>query len=195
MQVANGRSSLERVRATIDGIEPVGPLTVGRFAFLMLLGVLTYVSHKTFQYPLKMPGHHGLEAMALLVLGRLSCTNPWSATLVCMSSLATASFAAGMGHDASAALIGLAPGLLIDAGVLAFKNWRKQYFILPLLAAFGHATKPMVRFGLSETAGLHFGSLRNGLLYPLSTHFLYGLAGGLVAVLVWRATISRWRQS
>lgn len=190
MQTVNGKSSLARALGTT---ELVGPLTIGRFAFLMLLGVLTYVMHKTFHYPLKMPGHHGLEAMALLVIGRLSCTNPWSATLVCLSALTTASFAAGMGHDASAALIGLAPGLLVDAGVLLFKNWRTQLFVLPFLAGIGHATKPLVRFGLAETAGLQFGSLRSGVLYPLSTHFCYGLVGGVVAVLLWRATISRRR--
>lgn len=190
MQVANGKSFPAKALASI---EPVGPLTVGRFAFLMLLGVLTYTLHKTFHYPLKMPGHHGLEAMALLVLGRLSCTNPFSATLVCISALATASFASGMGHDASAALIGLAPGLLIDAAVLMFKNWRAQLFLLPLFAAFGHATKPLIRYGLSQSAGFNFGSLKSGLLYPLSTHFIYGLIGGLVAVLLWKATVSRWR--
>ena len=190
MLVANGRSSAARALVTI---EPVGPLTVGRFVFLMLLGVLTYVMHKAFHYPLKMPGHHGLEAMALLVLGRLTCTNPWSATLVCVSALTAASFQAGMGHDASAALIGLAPGLLIDGAVLAFKNWRMQLFVLPLLAGLGHATKPLIRFGLAETAGFHFGSLKSGVLYPLTTHFCYGVAGGLVAVLLWKVTVQRWR--
>lgn len=189
MPVANGRLSPARALATI---EPVGPLTVGRFAFLMGLGILTYVLHKSFHYPLKMPGHHGLEAMALLVLGRLSCTNPWSATLVCLSALTT-SYGAGNGHDAASALLGLAPGLLIDAAVLAFKNWRAHLFVLPLLSGLGHATKPLIRAGLFETAGIQFGSLRHGLMYPLTAHFCYGLAGGLIAVLAWKATMSRWR--
>lgn len=191
MQTANGRSSLARA---LSIIEPVGPLTLWRLAFLLFLGAMTYVLHKTFHYPLKMPGHHGLEAMALLVIGRLSCTNPLSATIVCLSAAATAGFAAG-GHDGSSALLGIAPGLLIDGAVLLFKNWRAQIFVLPLLAALGHATKPMIRFGLFETAGINFGSLRNGLLYPLSTHLIYGLAGGIVGVVLWRATVSRWRQT
>ena len=192
MQSANGRLSLARARATI---EPVGPLTIGRFGFLMLLGVLTYALHKAFHYPLKMPGHLGLEAMALLVIGRLSCTSPWSATLVCLSALTAAGFATGTGHDASAALIGLAPGLLIDAAVLMFKNWRAHIFLLPVLASIGHATKPLIRFGLNKAFGIPFGSLGNGVTYPFVSHLAYGFAGGLVAVLVWRATVSRWRQN
>lgn len=191
MQIVNGKSSLARARSAI---EPVGPLTLGRLAFLMFLGVMTYVLHKTFQYPLKMPGHHGLEAMALLVIGRLSCTNPLSATIVCLSAAATAGFAAG-GHDGSSALLGIVPGLLIDAGVMLFKNWRTQLLVLPLLAALGHATKPLIRSGLFETLGVNFGSLRYGLLYPLSTHLVYGLMGGLVGVLLWRATVSKLRQN
>ncbi|MCB1485152.1 MAG: hypothetical protein KDJ17_09700 [Hyphomicrobiaceae bacterium] len=189
MLSANGKSSPAKGLGTI---EFVGPLTLGRLAFLISLGVLTYVLHKTFHYPLKMPGHHGLEAMALLVLGRLSCTNPFSATIVCLSALTTASFATGMGHDASSALLGLAPGLLVDAGVLLFKNWRAQFLVLPLLAALGHATKPLIRSGIFETTGINFGSLRHGLVYPLTTHFCYGLAGGLLAALLWRITVRRW---
>lgn len=191
MQATSGKSSLARA---LNTIEPAGPLTLGRLAFLMFLGALTYVLHKSFHYPLKMPGHHGLEAMALLVIGRLSCTNPFAATIVCISAAATAGLAVG-GHDGSSALLGIAPGLLIDGGVLLFKNWRTQLFVLPLLAAIGHATKPLIRSGLFETAGINFGSLRHGLLYPLSTHFVYGLIGGLAAVLVWKATMSKWRQN
>ena len=190
MPTANGKSSLARALSTI---EPVGPLTLGRLAFLVFLGVLTYVLHKTFHYPLKMPGHHGLEAMALLVIGRLSCTNPLSATLVCLSAAATAGLVAG-GHDGSSALFGIVPGLLMDAGVLLFKNWRAQLLVLPLLAAFGHATKPIVRSGLFETLGVNFGSLRNGVMYPVSTHLLYGFAGGVVGILLWRATVSKWQR-
>lgn len=190
MQATNGRSSLARALATID---PVGPLTIGRFAFLIFLGAMTYVLHKTFHYPLKMPGHHGLEAMALLVIGRLSCTNPFSATLVCLSAAATAGLAAG-GHDGSSAMMGILPGLVLDAGVMAFKNWRAQIYLLPLLTAFGHATKPLLRSGIFETTGITFGSLRNGLLYPLSTHLVYGLIGGAVGVALWRASVSKWRK-
>lgn len=191
MQAVNGRLSRARALATI---EPVGALTLGRLAFLLFLGAMTYVFHKTFHYPLKMPGHHGLEAMALLVIGRLSCTNPFSATLVCLSTAATAGLAAG-GHDGSSALMGIAPGLVLDAGVYLFKNWRAQIFLLPLLTALGHATKPLMRSGIFETTGITFGSLRNGLMYPLSTHVLYGLIGGLAGVLLWKSAVSRWKKS
>ena len=195
MLAANGKLSAARVRGTIEAVfEPVGPLTLTRLAFLVSLGVLTYVLHQTFHYPLKMPGHHGLEAMALLVIGRLSCTNPWAATIVCASAFATA-VGAGATHDASAALLGLAPGLLIDAAVLLFKNWRAQLFVLPLLAAAGHATKPLVRFGLWETFSIPFGSLSGGLMFPLTSHLIYGFAGGLIAMLAWRVTVSERQRS
>lgn len=74
MTIANGGSSRARL---LKNIELVGPLTLPRLAFLVALGVLTIVLHETFHYPLKLPGHHGLEGMALLALGRLSCTNRW----------------------------------------------------------------------------------------------------------------------
>jgi hypothetical protein len=144
--------------------------------FLIGLGVLTVVLHKTFHYPLKMPGHHGLEAMALLVLGRLSCTSPVSASIVGLSD-----------HDVATALFNLAPAAVLDAAVYVFPAWRMSLLLAPLAVAVGHALKPIMRMGLFESFGMHFGSLRHGLLYPLTTHFVYAFAGGLIAMLLWRS--------
>ena len=91
MSVAAGESSPRKLFGVID---LVGPLGVGRALFLVSLGVAIVLLEQAFRWPLQLPGHHGLEAMALLVLGRLCCTNPWSATLVGASAAVTAPFAA-----------------------------------------------------------------------------------------------------
>lgn len=189
MPATNG--SLSRASAR-NSIELVGPLTAGRLLFLMALGVLTVVLHETFHYPLKMPGHHGLEGMALLVLGRLSCTSRWAATIVAMSAATTG--AAVGGHDLSGAGLALAPGVTLDLMLMALPAWRQHLFVLPLLVALAHATKPLIRWGLAELSGFHFGSLRAGVLYPVSTHLLYGCAGALIAVVLWKVTVSRLRE-
>lgn len=149
--------------------------------------------HDTFNLPLKMPGHHGLETMFLLVIGRLSCSNPWSATIVALSAVTTAGFTSpGMGLHGG--LLLLAPGLVLDLAVRTVPNWRAQLFVLPLLGAVAFAMKPLIRLALNKTAGIHFGSIENGVLFPLSTHFLFGLTGALVAVVVWRITARSLRQ-
>lgn len=187
MPATSGKSSPARALSTI---ELVGPLTAGRFLFLAALGALTILLHETFHYPLKMPGHHGLEAMALLVIGRLSCTNPWSATIVGVSTALTA-LSTGAEHDIASALLNIAPGAVLDTAVILFPSWRAQMLVLPVAVAFAHAAKPLIRFGLMQGFGMNFGSLRYGVMYPVSTHLAYGFAGGLIAVLLWRTALKQ----
>lgn len=184
MPAASGRSSPARALSTI---ELTGPLTTGRFLFLVLLGALTVVLHDRFNLPLHAPGHHGLEAMALLVLGRLACTDRWAATIVALSA-ATADQAWGAEHGWASGLLTLAPGLVLDLLVMMISNWRARLFVIPFAVGLAHAVKPVIRWSLFETLGMQFGSLHHGVPYLFTTHFAYGFAGGLVAVLLWGAT-------
>jgi hypothetical protein len=62
---------------------------------------------------------------------------------------------------------------------------------LPALAALAFTAKPLVRVFANQFFGMQFGSLRFGPVYPVLTHLLFGFAGALAAVLVWRATQRR----
>lgn len=187
MTFATGSSSRAR---SPSGIELVGPLTAGRFLFLVALGAFAVLLHETIKYPLRIPGHHGLEGMALLALARLSTTHRWGATIAAASSAATAA-AIGGDHNWTTPFLSLAPGLALDLGVMAFSGWRSSILLLPLLAAFAYATKPLVRIFLAEGAGMTFGSFRNGMLYPVTTHIAFGFMGALVTVLLWRLAVRR----
>lgn len=43
-----------------------------------------------------------------------------------------------------------------------------------------HATKPLVRLVISILSGWPYGSLLYGVAYPLATHVLFGILGGLL---------------
>jgi hypothetical protein len=166
---------------------------VGRALFLVSLGVAIVLLEQAFRWPLQLPGHHGLEAMALLVLGRLCCTNPWSATLVGASAAVTAPFA-GADHGLLMPLFYVLPGVVLDLG---YRLWPRlvgrMLLFLPLVAALAFAAKPVVRVLANQLFGMQFGSLRAGPLYPILTHLMFGFLGALAAVLVWRATERRLR--
>ena len=190
MSVAAGESSPRKLFGVID---LVGPLTAGRAAFLVSLGVAIVLLEQAFRWPLQLPGHHGLEAMALLVFGRLSCTNPWSATLVGASAAVSAPFV-GADHGVLMPLFYVLPGIVLDAGYRLWPRLVGQALLfLPLVAAVAFASKPVVRVVANQLFGMPFGSLRAGPVYPILTHLMFGFLGALAAVLVWRATERRLR--
>lgn len=191
MNQAAGESSPRKLFGVID---LVGPLTLGRGAFLVSLGVAIVALEQAFRLSLQLPGHHGLEAMALLVLGRLSCTSPVSATLA-GSSAAVAAPLIGADHGVLMPLFYVLPGVVLDLG---FRLWPRlavrATLLLPVLAALAWASKPVVRILANQFFGMHFGSLRAGPLYPVVTHLLFGFLGGLAALIVWRVTETRLRK-
>ena len=187
MAVTAGRSSQRKLFGAID---LVGPLSVGRALFLASLGLGIVLLEQAFRWPLQLPGHHGLEAMALLVVGRLSCTNPWSATLV-GASAATSAVLLGADHGPLMPLFYVLPGIVLDLGYRLNPRFGRLLLFLPALAALAFTAKPLVRVFANQFFGMQFGSLRFGPVYPVLTHLLFGFAGALAAVLVWRATQRR----
>jgi len=185
--MAAGESSARKLFGVID---LVGPLTAGRALFLASLGVAIVALERGFNWPLQLPGHHGLEAMALLVLARLTCSNPWSATLVGASAAVAAPFL-GASHGVLMPLFYVLPGLVMDLGYRLSPRFGRSLLFLPLLAALAFAAKPAVRVLANQFLGMQFGSLRAGPVYPILTHLLFGFLGALAAVIVWRATERR----
>jgi hypothetical protein len=184
MQAMNGNSSPRKLFGSID---LTGGLSLGRLLWLLSLGVAMAVLERRFNWSLQMPGHHGIEAMALLMLGRLSCTNRWSATIAAASA-AVAAPALGAEHGPLMPLFYLLPGALLDLGYGLRPRARLFVLYLPLVAALAWASKPALRVLANLTMGMQFGSLRAGPVYPILTHLMFGFVGGLVAVLLWRMT-------
>ncbi len=184
MPATTGNSSPKKL---FDVIELTGGLTAGRLLWLVSAGVAIAALEQAFRWPLQMPGHHGIEAMALLVLGRLSCSNPWSATIVAAGA-AVAAPALGADHGPLMPLFYLLPGAMLDLGYRLRPLLGRFLLFLPVVGALAFAMKPVTRVLAHELLGMQFGSLRAGPVYPIVTHLLFGFVGALAAVLLWRAT-------
>lgn len=187
MSASTGNSSRERKS---DVFEPSADLTRANLMLLLGLGAAIVLLREMFRIPLGLPGHHGVEAMALLATARFCTDYRWGATIAAMGAAVTAA-AIGAGHGGLFPALYLLPGLVIDAGAMLVPTWRRRLLWIPVFAAIGHATKPVVKWVALGGTDAHMGSMVNGLPYPLTTHLLFGFTGALVATLGWRALSKR----
>jgi hypothetical protein len=158
--------------------------------FLVALGVSSVVLPSILRSPLKLPGHHGLEWMALLMIGRTSSRYRWAASVSSVGAGLTALPLWGS-DDPIFWLTYLLPGLVIDVGMPLARRWHEPLWSLAVLAGLAHGTKPLLRLASGAIFGWPYGSLLGGLLYPLMLHSVFGAIGGLLGAGVIRLTARR----
>lgn len=177
MSHASGAWSLKR---SLSGTELTRGLTWVEALLLLGLGAGAVLLHAAFRCPLHLPGHHGLEWMALLILARSASSYRWSASLSSLSASALSVLPLWGFGDPFTWLIYFLPGLVIDGSFHLGWRWRENLWFLAALGGLAHATKPLARVVISTISGWPYGSLLYGLAYPLGTHLLFGFLGGLL---------------
>ena len=150
--------------------------------FLLLLGVGSVVLPAVLRLPLKLPGHHGLEWMALLMLGRTASRYRWAASISGVGAGVTALLPVWGADDPIFWLTALLPALVIDLGLPLFQRLSAQPWSLAVLAGLAHGTKPLLRLAFDTITGWPYGSLLGGVVYPLTLHIIFGIIGGLLGI-------------
>lgn len=154
-------------------------------ALIFLAGAITVAMHDAFRWPLKMPGRHGLELMAILVFVRAASGERYAALLAAVGGVAAIGvFGHGTGVESVVLLL---QGLALDIGWLMLRGQRLWLFALPLIAGMAHTIKPLTKLFFQQGFGIPSDSLINGLAYPMTTHFVFGLVGGIFGALAYYA--------
>lgn len=153
---------------------------------LLLLGsgALAVVLHRSLDYGLGLPGHHGIEWMALLIIGRLSSRFRGAGSIASVGAAFTSIIPGLRGGDPFVWIWYLLPGPILDLAFLYLPNLSSKAWLLVPLAGLAHVTKPLGRLALGPILGWTFGSFRNGVALPIVSHFLFGMAGGLLGAVV-----------
>lgn len=147
-------------------------------------GVLAVVLHRAYDTSLGLPGHHGMEWMALMILGRASSRFRGAGTLTSVGASLASMVPFLQGGNPYGWLFYLLPGLVMDFAFRYLPGLTNKLWFLVLLGGLAHATKPVGQFIINLITGWPFGSFRNGVLYPFATHLLFGMIGGLVGALI-----------
>lgn len=162
--------------------------SLNQLAALFLLGTAVALIHNCYDLGLGLPGHHGLELMTALVFARLSSSLPWAAVVVVTGAI-TGDFALTdkLVHSAQHAPLYLIFGLLVDLVYRCVGEHCARLPIAALLGALVHLSKPLVLTSLAAAAGLEFGFLRHGPVFPLLSYAVFGAVGGAAGALLARA--------
>jgi hypothetical protein len=147
-------------------------------------GVFAVVLHRAYDLSLGMPGHHGIEWMALMIIGRASSKYRGAGTLTSVG----ASFASVVpflqGDNPYTWLFYLLPGPVMDVAFRYFPRFANKLWYMVLLGGIAHSTKPVGQLIINLATGWPFGSFRYGVAFPFISHLFFGMIGGLLGALI-----------
>jgi hypothetical protein len=157
--------------------------TIIEAAILFGLGMLAVVLHNILRMPMQLPGKQGVIWIAILVAGR------------CSSRLGIAGSMTGSGA-AIASLSFTGHGDPFDWAVYMTAGFASDFIFggIPqskigmalLTVTFGmiHVLKPVIRYFMGIYTGIPHKSIITGMTYPVFTHFVFGLIGAVLGILM-----------
>lgn len=151
--------------------------------YLLGLGFLAVLLQDGFRLPLQLHGRHGMEWMALVLVGRLSVGRSWSGTTVSLGAAGFSLLPVWSFKDPLMPLLFLLPGIIIDLAFNRLQRWQESILFLVIVGGLAHLSKPLIRAGAAASLGLSYGFLKEGLLYSIALHFVFGAIGGFIAYL------------
>ena len=184
---AHGVSSTVSLSSATEVTSRPAPLSLpAQYALLVGAGALAVALHQSLRLPLHLPGHHGIEWLAILVLARLLARTPAAGLVAGFGAAATLmALSGGVGIDGRGAqmLTYLLQGALLDALFAASLRLPLRWLWIAIIGAAVHSVAPLVKNALAAFGPASgFGSLLNGVAYPLFTHAVFGAAGALIGL-------------
>lgn len=161
-------------------------LTRQEALLLLGLGAVIVTMVKVFDFSLGLPGHTGVQWLALLLIGRSTSNYRWAASVSGVGSAVVSLMPFWGFGDPLKWLSFLLVAIALDVMFNLFTRWQHAVLFLTVIGGLAHAVKPLSRALISPITGLHYTSLLTGVVYPTATHLLFGLIGAFIgAGMVW----------
>jgi hypothetical protein len=166
---------------TISKAFPISVSTqVAELILLAAIGAVGVLMHAYLRIPLKLPGHHGVFYMALLISGKLISKKNYAGSLSSIGAAAMLLLPLGF-KDPFIPVIYLFPGLIVDVLYYNFRKLQPNVLFLAIICGLAYTMIPITRIFITVITGFPYGSLLTGFLYPVFTHFIFGAIGGSLA--------------
>ncbi len=149
-------------------------------AFLFFIGILPIVFHFRSRYNLGIPGHHGMEFMAMIMIGRTVTRSRWASVMMTLGIL-TALFIPFLGiKNPVTAIVFIVPPFIVDLFYNYARNWKNKILLLALTGGIAYTALPIYKTILYLTTGFPYKPILLNPFYPFISHFVFGFAGALL---------------
>ena len=172
----NGKQWQKSISApSLSGTVPVAI----EYLILFGIGIIAILLHARLKTPLNIPGHHGLEFMALLMAGRVASKIKWASSISSLGIGFILLFPVFGFNDPFMGINFMLPGIVIDVFYNLIWKSRFHLLILFIISGLAYYTIPLSRFFIHTITGYPYPSfIKHGYLIPLLYYFLFGAAGG-----------------
>ncbi|MBC8146634.1 MAG: hypothetical protein H8E98_01465 [Bacteroidetes bacterium] len=144
-------------------------------------GVLAIVLHARLRTPINIPGHHGIEFMAIILAARLSSKIKWASSISALGIGIFLFFPVLGFKDPMMGFNYMLPCFMIDLAYNFVQNKKYRNLILALAAGLGYMLIPVSRIITTVLTGFPFTSfLKHGFVTPMVTFLVFGIFGGLL---------------
>ncbi len=156
------------------------PLVLELFLLVMGGALATYL-HFSLRIPLNIPGHHGLEFMAIISLVRLSSDIRY-AGLMAMLGVGIMLLIPGIGQGTVLHSFSyLLPGIVLDLFYLAGKERSRLLFVISIASGMAYMCIPLSRLLVNLVSGHpYMAFVKFGVAYTILSFFLFGMLGGML---------------
>ncbi len=174
----NGKPLQKSISApSLSGTVPA----ILEYLILFGIGIIAVLLHVRLRTPLNLPGHHGLEFMALLMAGRVASKIKWASMISSLGIGFILMFPVFGFKDPFMAINYMFPAIMIDVLYNLTRQFRWQLLVMAIISGFAYFTIPLSRLLIHLTSGFPYASFeKNGYLIPLIGFFVFGMAGGFV---------------
>lgn len=148
---------------------------------LFLAGVFAIVLHERLRNPISIPGHHGIEFMAIILAARLSSKMKWAASISALGIGIFILFPVLGFKDPMMGFNYMLPCFFMDLAYNYAPVKKYRNLVLIVAAGIGYMLIPFSRLLFTLSTGYPYSSfLKHGFITPIVTFMLFGILGGLL---------------
>lgn len=168
---------------------------VAEYAVLFGIGILAILLHARLRTPLSIPGHHGLEFMAIFMAARLASNVKWASTISSLGIGFILLFPVFGFKDPYMGFNYMLPGIFIDIFYNLTRDFKWQVLVLTLIAGAAYFTIPLSRLFIHAFTGYPYSSfIKFGYFIPVVNYFFFGAAGGFIGAVITMTIKNRFKK-